>query len=424
VSEFRRVAANAGWNLLGNLLPLGAAIVAVPYLIGQMGTDRFGLLSLTWVLIGYFSLFDFGLGRALTKLIAERQVGSRNEELSSLCSSAIALVAVLGLVGMLVVAALIPFAGRWVDKLGDTALQQEANLTLVWVAAGVPLAVVTAAMRGILEGYQRFKLLNAIRIPAGIALFAAPCATAWFSPRLDLAVGAVVVTRLLILLAHVAPCQRLVPLRVSQVKRLWAVPLLSFGGWLTVSNFIGPLIVYMDRFIIGAVLSASTVAYYTAPFEVVSRLLLFPAALTAALFPALTHAHGTEFLGARSLRRQAQLLTLAIMLPLALFGAVFAHQGLSMWLGDEFAVQSSRAMQLLMPGFVFNAMALIPFTTLHSLGRTRQTALLHLAELLPFVGLLFFMVRHWGLEGAALAWTLRAIVDWAAMTYLLAVYEP
>ena len=33
-------------------------MVAIPRLIEALGTARFGLLTLAWVVIGYFSLFD------------------------------------------------------------------------------------------------------------------------------------------------------------------------------------------------------------------------------------------------------------------------------------------------------------------------------------------------------------------------------
>ena len=64
MTTFRRVLANTGWNLLATLLPLFAALLAMPWLAQQLGTERFGLLALAWVLIGYFGLFEFGLGRA------------------------------------------------------------------------------------------------------------------------------------------------------------------------------------------------------------------------------------------------------------------------------------------------------------------------------------------------------------------------
>src|SRR5258708_10454016 len=66
--ENRRLARNAVWNLLSLAAPMLVALGAIPVLIRTLGADRFGILTLAWMLIGYCSLFDLGLGRALTKL--------------------------------------------------------------------------------------------------------------------------------------------------------------------------------------------------------------------------------------------------------------------------------------------------------------------------------------------------------------------
>lgn len=423
MSDFRRVVTNAGWNLLGNVLPLVAALAAVPFLIARMGTERFGLLSLAWVLIGYFSLFDLGLGRALTKMVAERSVaGDDDDELSALCSTGIALVVVLGLAGGVLVAAAVPWSGPWIEGL-PLDLRDEARRTLLWIALGIPLVVATAALRGVLEGFQRFRLLSAIRVPAGIALFLAPCASAWFSPHLDLAVGAMVATRLLVVAAHALPCRGLVRLTMARVQHRWIAPMLSFGGWLTVSNVVGPLIVYVDRFVVSALLPVTALAYYAAPFDVVSRLLLLPIALTGALFPALSKAQGIDLAAARSLRHRSLQLTLAVVLPVAAIGALLAEPVLRVWLGAEFAIHCARTMQILLLGFAFNAAAQIPFSAMQGHGCTRQTALLHLGELLPYVAVLVLLVRSLGIEGAAIAWTLRALVDWIGLSWLLHTVE-
>jgi len=50
---------------------------------------------------------------------------------------------------------------------------------------------------------------------------------------------------------------------------------------------------------------------------------------------------------------------------------------------------------------------------------TRATALLHVSELIVYAALLALLVRWQGLEGAAIAWTLRSIFDLAAMSWLL-----
>lgn len=418
---FRRILRNAGWTLLGHLVPLAVALALLPWLIGRIDTERFGLLSLAWVLIGYFSLFDLGVGRAMTKLVAQLEGQRRSDDLGPLSSTGLSLLIGLGLLGGALVAALLPLSGSWTAALEPT-LRAEFELALLLVALAVPLAVVTAGLRGILEGLQRFRLLSVIRVFSGVALVAAPCVSAWITPRLDACVAALLLARVVVLAAHLRPCLSRVRIRVGAARWGWVRPLLHFGGWLTVSNVVGPVIVYVDRFAIGVVLSAAAVAHYVAPFEVVSRLLLIPVALTTALFPALAQLHARDPANPgqwRTLRRQSSLVLLAVTLPIAVLGALVAEPALRAWLGEDFAEHSSRVFQILLAGFVLNALAQIPFSALQSCGKTRATALLHLAQLPPYLVLLMWLIDAFGLAGAAAAWALRALVDLAAMSWLL-----
>ncbi len=415
---FRPVIANAGWNLLGNVLPLLAGIAAVPYLVAHLGTERFGLLGLAWILIGYFGLFDFGLGRALTRMVAQRHGGSDGAELDGLCSTGMALGVVAGLAGGVLVAA-VAAMGLLDAHVADAALRSEAHAALLIVAVGVLPTVASAVLRGALEGYQRFKSLNAIRVPAGVLLFAAPCVSAAFSPRLDLAVASLVVTRWFLLGALWWLSTASLRLSLRAVQARWVAPMLRFGGWLTVSNIVGPVIVYLDRFVISALLPPAQLAYYTAPFEVVARLLVLPMSLTGALFPALAQAQEVDAAQARALRRRASQLTAATVLPLALLGAVAAEPLLRLWLGADFARHGAPAMQILLVGFAFNALAQIPMVALHGLGLARQTALLHLFELPLYIAALLLLVRGHGLQGAALAWSLRGALDMLTLHWML-----
>src|SRR5580704_18044702 len=74
------LAGNTIWNIVGSIAPLAIGLLVMPSLVRNLGTDRFGVLSLAWTLIGYFSLFDLGLGRALTKEVASRVGTSRRDE--------------------------------------------------------------------------------------------------------------------------------------------------------------------------------------------------------------------------------------------------------------------------------------------------------------------------------------------------------
>jgi O-antigen/teichoic acid export membrane protein len=68
----RLLARNTIWNLLGQLLPMAVAVVTIPPLVRGIFLARFGVLSLAWIVIGYFTLFDRGIGRALTELVADK----------------------------------------------------------------------------------------------------------------------------------------------------------------------------------------------------------------------------------------------------------------------------------------------------------------------------------------------------------------
>jgi O-antigen/teichoic acid export membrane protein len=418
MSAFRPVLANAAWNLFGTLLPLTAGLVAVPFLVQRLGVERFGLLSLGWVLIGYFGLFDLGLGRAMTKMVAERTFGRSESELESLCSTGLALGAVTGLLGGMLVAAAACLGDFWFSNWSP-ALLDEARRSLLLISVGVLPAVGAAVLRGILEGFQRFKALNVIRVPAGVLLFVAPCLSAWFTPRLDVAVAALVLTRWLVLIAHVLVCRESVRMAVTAVRVRWIKPLLRFGSWLTVSNIIGPMIVYLDRFVIGALLPPSQLAYYSAPFEMVSRLLVLPMSLTSALFPALANAQKRDAQHALSLRRNSVRLTLALVIPATVIGVVVARPLLQLWLGEEFAAHGSLPMQILLVGFAFNALAQIPMVALYGHGLARQAAILHMVELPIYGVFLFMMVRDQGLVGAAFAWAARGVVDVLVLNLLL-----
>ena len=50
--SFGSLARNTGWNVLGQVLPALVAIAAIPVLIRQLGIERFGFLSLAWVIVG------------------------------------------------------------------------------------------------------------------------------------------------------------------------------------------------------------------------------------------------------------------------------------------------------------------------------------------------------------------------------------
>ena len=105
----RLLARNTIWNILGNGAPMLVAVVCIPILIRALGKDRFGVLALAWALIGYASLFDFGLGRALTQVVANKLGQGKNREIAPVVWTSLSLMLLLGILGTAVVLAISPW---------------------------------------------------------------------------------------------------------------------------------------------------------------------------------------------------------------------------------------------------------------------------------------------------------------------------
>jgi O-antigen/teichoic acid export membrane protein len=411
-----------------------AALAAVPWLMHYVGQERLGVLSLVWVAVGYFSFLDMGLGRAVTVAVAASRSGSHRvtaDEIHVLGSASVLLLTVGVVIALLLGIGVgiggVPF------KLSSTELSDEVHLALLWTLPSLPLLLLSSVFRGHLEGVGAFKALNMLRIPTGILLVAAPCLAAFFSPSLVwacLSIFLVRVLHLLILLAlsaheirHSVVTMHAVLLRHSTLP--WLRRLLSFGGWVAVSNVIGPVITYLDRFVIGAILAASSVAVYAVPFDMVSRLPILVAALCSVLLPELARLSSlagatapSAIQQAHQLVRRSSIFSGVVVALLVALGGLVAPSALTMWLGADFAQQSGALTQILLLAFGVNAVAQIPFTALQAVGKVRAVALLHFAELIPYVVLVYFAISWLGLVGAAWAWLLRSIVDYCVLAWM------
>jgi O-antigen/teichoic acid export membrane protein len=228
---------------------------------------------------------------------------------------------------------------------------------------------------------------------------------------------ALALMRLAAFLAHWWACARLWPAltNLGAPQAAAARDMLGYGAWLTVSNIVGPLMVYVDRFAIASLLTVSSVAYYSAPYELVTRLWLIPAALAGVLFPAMAAAPPERL---AALYRTGTKAVLIAVFPLALVATVFAAEWLHAWLGDEFATRGTLVAQLLCVGTAVNCLAYLPFTLLQARGRADLSAKAHLVELPLYLLLLWYLTLRWGIEGAALAWVLRCVADALALFVL------
>ena len=153
------------------------------------------------------------------------------------------------------------------------------------------------------------------------------------------------------------------------------------------------------------------VTFYVTPFEIVTRLLIIPGALVAALFPMFSSLSARQTGSLRRMYRASILWVLASVGPIVLGLIFFGRWLLAHWAGSSFASESTLVTQILAVGVLINGVAMVPFALVQGLGRPDLTAKIHLFELPIYLGILVPSIRHFGIVGAATAWTIRVAVD-------------
>ena len=409
---------NTGWNLLGALLPVPVIVLCVPPLIAALGVERFGVLGLAWMVLGYFGMFDFGLAQSTTRFVSSSVARGDLGGVRVLMRGSLILHLLLGVAGAVLFALLVPWLIAEVFAL-PPALVPETRLALYWLAASVPAMVLTAALRGALEGLQRFDIVNLIRVPASIVNYAGPLAALTVGTGLPIVVAVIVVARYVVLAVYGLACARIMPPATggARVTRRQLAMLASYGGWLTASNFLNPLIIAADRFVIGATISVSAVAYYVTPYEIIAKGWILSASLMGAMFPMFAALATSDPGLIRAACRSAERYLLALAAPAIVLVLGAADVLLGWWLGDEFRANSSRVAQWLALGMLANIVAQVPLTALNAAGRADVSAKIAACELPLYVVAIWFAAARFGIEAVAAVWAARAGLDAVALSY-------
>jgi O-antigen/teichoic acid export membrane protein len=414
------IAKNSIINLLGQILPMAAGVLTIPYVIKGIGPDGYGILSIAFLVLGYFSIFDLGLSRATVKFVAEHLSPDQIHKVPGLVWTSLTLLVGLGCVFGIAGAMLVPVMITHFFKM-PPAFIGDARLSILIMCLAMPIMLGNDALRGVLEAAQRFDLVNYVKVPASILFSLSSAIAVTVKIRVPGMVAMLVAIRLISSIVYLLMCFRVFPaLRKNyQFSREALGPLTVFGGWIMVSNITGPVFGYLERFMIASLLSVGMLTFYSVPFDLVGKTLIFPMSIIPSLFPYFSY-HGVKGRSEVSeVTSRVGKYMLLILAPVAAVFFFFARDILQLWIGPEFASQSTTVMQLVTVLFFLNAFAMLPYTSVQALGRPDLKAILDLVVLPVYALSAWWLMKHAGVNGAALAKLLVTILDFSVL-YVIA----
>ncbi len=423
----RRIASNSILTLATGLFVLVSGIVIIPFTIDAFGRELYALLTITWMLSAHLAWLDFGLSRAAAKFVAHDLALGERERAASWGWTAITSQVFLGLIGTV---------GLWFGAPAilhglkvDPAHAQLGLLTIRVFATTIPLALATRSLLGVLQAGQRFGWVNVYSIIYSFGTYGAYAAGILLNDSFRTVIWGLFSVQVGTSVFAFVGAARVVPLLASPFRELWwskayrsrLREMFRFGGWIALATLLGPLLLYFDQWIVGFVLGAAILPYYSVPFALVTRLGVFSSSLTQTLFPAFSSLSAREEdsrIGEVFIR--AHRFLVAATIPPLFIVYVWATPLLTIWIGASFAKHAATPLRILALGQVIGLLAPLSGALLQGVGRPAAIALLYVVEL-PFnIFFVYFMTRAFLLNGAAASFTIRTVIETIVLWFVVA----
>ncbi len=405
-------------NLFSRFLLVPIGIISIQFLLVGMGIERYGLFSLSWTIINYMAILDFGISTAVTKYMAEELSNPQGNNLANIFWTAFSMILVLGLVISVIFFVSTPFIVENVMNIPDYLVVEAKRM--FWILAfSIPFILMNNSLRGGLEAGQRFDIVNLIRTPYNAGIYLIPLVGYIIGWRIDFITALLLIPIIGAFLAYswgnyfVYPeLFRSAGFRLNQPLRI-----LRYSGWVAVSNGMSAVFIYTERILISAILSVAVLAYYSVPYDTLTRLWIIPTSITAVLLPVFSETSTSP----RNNEVDNRMISFGIKFvflsvgPLAIMLAIFSKNILNVWIGSEIAENSAIVASVLVIGVFINSFGRIPATLLNGKEKPDIPAKFTLIEFPCYVVGALFLMKLWGINGAAVAWTLRVSID----TFLL-----
>lgn len=412
---------NVAWNLIGLLCPLLIAAIAIPLLLNRLGDERFGLLALTWGLIGYAGILDLGIGRALTKVVSALLGSDDQRNIPVAVKTAVTISIKISFIGaafmfLLAITGSIKFLK--IEKIPES----EIVFSAVIFSIALPLQSLSATFKGVNEAYLNFKAISIIRVILGVSTFGLPLAISYYTIAMPALIGSIVVSRAFALIFYKRQAEKCieyignVPEKFSEKFKK---EIFRFGGWFTISNIINPIIASCDKLMLSGLISVGVVANYSIAYEITTQLLVGVGAVTTVMFPYLANQIQANRRIANILFLKFLTLTVAVMFLVMLLLQIWGAYAMNFWLGNDYVLVLGEYTKILSYGLIPYTVGTMSLSFLHSIDRVDLTAKIHVVEFPIFLGVIYFLVSAYGVHGACWAWVLRVSIDSLAMVLAL-----
>jgi O-antigen/teichoic acid export membrane protein len=301
---------------------------------------------------------------------------------------------------------------------------QDGLLLIVGVGFLSPLFLMVIYLRSCLESAGEFKYTAINRALLNTTLLISPIFAWSLGESIGKSVYIVmiiyVISLIVIMLKTINVLQiTSVTIAFKAMKRLTKSGLL-----IAIVSVMAIILYYLDRYIISYFFGLEEVLFYVVAYDLISRLSIVYGSLTAPFFPAFAVWKSEE----KNTIIQSTVASLVIILGLVIgitsgLIILFSDEILAVWLGFEFVQSSSLILQILTIGFFFTALLVTPMRVLLALGYEKLLSKFYMIEATGYLLLCIFLVEKYGGIGAAIAFTIKSLIEFIALSWIFVLKE-
>jgi len=408
---------NISWNLLGYALPVIVAIIMIPVVMKHIGLERFGVLTLIIVLIGSMTVFDFGITRSVTNSVRKYLDEKNDRAMLTVVKTGWLMITIV----LLIISLLFWVESQWIAthffNVSNQQIRDEISGSMKIVAFSLPFVIAQTIFVGVMEAFGAFKKISLGKAPFSVLMYLVPMLISFYTPSLFYITLSLCILRCIMAVAfYLMMCSEIktvtpTSLMSVPVTKTIALELVKYGGWVSVGNIIAPIMLYIDRFFVASIVGASVFAYYTTPYDVVSRLAIVAVSVCGVLFPMLVTKIATDIRSANTYFIKVVLGIFAILVIPAVAGIFLSKWFLSVWISPAFAENSWKIFSMFLFGYLIHGLVQPAFVWIQACGKPWIIACCEIIDLTLYVIYLPLMTHHYGIMGAAIAWNFRMVLS-------------
>ncbi len=401
--EKRQILKNVGssWFALGINVIVG--IFISPFILHHLGDAAFGIWVLIFSVTGYYGLFDLGIRSSIIRYVSKYTATDDREKLAQFINTALFTYTGIGVVCMAVTALLSSSVEHFFKIPPD--MHSQARLLLLMVGASVSLGFPLGVFGGMLEGLQRFYILNWTSI--GTSLVRAALIVYFLNRGYGLltvaliTVGLPIFSSILrgIIVFRMSP----VAIGFKYVDRASFRHMANYGGTTFLVLVASRLRFRTDELVLGTMMSTVAVTWFNIGARIVDYAQEFVSSLAQVFVPMSSQSEATGNLDrVRKIYIAGNRACAFLILPITAILILFGKHIIRIWVGARYVPHSYPVLVVMIIPFALMLSQAASTRVLFGLGKHQTMAKITVIEGIANLILSIALVRPLGIVGDAL----------------------